>query len=96
MLDPKLATGRTVFIVKDPSKGSFPTNYRPITCLSSVYKLLTGILRLLLYRYFDCNSFIPPQQKGCPQRSKRAKDHLLVDKMIMTDAKWGHKNLFMA
>jgi len=49
ILDPKLATGRTVLIAKDPSKGSVPINYRPITCLSSVYKFLTGILRL---RYF--------------------------------------------
>ena len=96
MLDPKLATGRTVLIIKDPNKGSVPTNYRPITCLSSVYKLLTGILRLLLYRHFDFNCFIPSQQKGCTQRSKGTKDHLLVDKMIMTDAKRGHKNLFMS
>ena len=61
-----------------------------------MYKLLTGILRLLLYRYFDCNSFIQSQQKGCTQKSKGAKDHLLVDKMIMTDAKRGHKNLFIS
>ena len=83
-LDPKLATGRTVLIIKDPKRGNIPTNYRPITCLSLVYKLLTGILRHLSYRHLDSNGFIPSQQKGCTQKSKGTKDYLLVDKMLIT------------
>ena len=35
-LHPKLATGRTVLIIKDSKRGNIPTNYRPRTCLSSV------------------------------------------------------------
>ena len=30
-----LTSGRTVLILKDPSKGNIPSNYRPITCLPS-------------------------------------------------------------
>jgi len=59
-----LVTGRTVLIVKDPLKGSIPSNYRQITCLSVVWKFLTSALRLVLYRHLDSVSAIPFQQKG--------------------------------
>ena len=39
-----LTSGRTVLIPKDPSKGNIPSNYRPITCLPIMCKLLTGMI----------------------------------------------------
>jgi hypothetical protein len=36
-----LTTGRTVLIQKDSSKGNAASNYRPITCLSILWKTLT-------------------------------------------------------
>jgi len=95
-LEPGLVAGRTVLVLKDKLKGSIPSNYRPITCLSVVWKFLTGILRALLYAYLTDNGLIPIQQKGCTQNSKGTKDHLLVDMMLMNDAKIRHRNLFMA
>ena len=38
-----LTLGKTVVIMKDPLKGSVASNYRPIACLSLMWKLLTGI-----------------------------------------------------
>jgi len=63
-LDPKLATGRTVLIIKDLKRGNIPTNYRPITCLSQVYKLLTGILRHLSYKHLDSNDLSLPNKRN--------------------------------
>ena len=37
-----LTQGRTV--MQDPQQGPIPSNYRPITCLSTTWKLLSGIL----------------------------------------------------
>ena len=39
-----LTKGTTYLIIKDKSKGNDVTNYRPITCLSLLWKLFTGIL----------------------------------------------------
>ena len=37
-----------------------------------------------------------PNKRDAHKKSKGTKDHLLVDKMLMTDAKQRHKNLFMS
>ena len=39
-----MVRGRTVLIQKDPAKGAHASNYRPITCLPMMWKLLTGIM----------------------------------------------------
>ena len=36
-----MTKGRTTLIQKDPSKGTAPNNYRPITCLPMMWKILT-------------------------------------------------------
>ena len=36
--------GRTVLCQKDPRKGNTADNYRPITCLPLMWKLLTGVI----------------------------------------------------
>ena len=39
-----LTRGRTSLIQKDKSKGNVASNYRPITCLPLMWKLLTGVI----------------------------------------------------
>ena len=95
-IDQSLVTGKTVLIVKDHSKGNIPSNYRPITCLSTVWKFLTSVLRLVLYRHLDSVSAIPFQQKGGTYNAKGSKDHLIVDRFVMSEAKRRRKNLYMA
>ena len=50
-----LTKGRTVLIQKDKAKGNIVSNYRPITCLLLVWKLLTGILEDEIYDYLERN-----------------------------------------
>ncbi|XP_069989433.1 uncharacterized protein [Penaeus vannamei] len=50
-----MTTGRTVLIQKDKSNGRIPGNYRPITCLPIVWKLLTFILSVEIYRHLEDN-----------------------------------------
>ena len=38
-----LTQGWTVLIMKDPQKGTIPPKYQPITCVSTTWKLLSGI-----------------------------------------------------
>ena len=44
-----ITKGKTTLIQKDPSKGTAPNNYRPITCLSMMWKILTAQIKEKIY-----------------------------------------------
>ncbi|MEO1255298.1 MAG: reverse transcriptase family protein, partial [Bacteroidota bacterium] len=91
-----MTLGRTSLIQKDKNKGTIPTNYRPITCLPIMWKLLTGIISDRLYEYLEETHTIPYQQKGGRRKCRGTKDQLLIDKMIMKNSKRRKTNLSMA
>ena len=91
-----MTTGRTSLVQKDKNKGNIPTNYRPITCLPTMWKLLTSIISERLYTYLEETSTIPNQQKGCKRNCRGTKDQLIIDKMIMKNCKRRKTNLSMA
>ena len=82
-----MVTGKTVLCVKDVAKGNAVDNFRPITCLPLLWKLLTGIIADDLYSYLEQASFLPWEQKGCRRGSRGTKDQLLIDKMILKNCK---------
>ena len=91
-----MTRGRTVLCQKDHSKGNAVDNYRPISCLPLMWKLLTGVIAESMYECLERNNVLPKEQKGCRRKSRGTKDQLLIDKMILQDCKKGHKNLAMA
>ena len=44
-----MTKGKTTLNQKDPSKGTAPNNYRPITCLPMMWKILTAQIREKIY-----------------------------------------------
>ena len=70
-----LTLGRTVLVVKDVNKGMNPAKFRPITCLPTVWKLLTSILAEELYDHLSRRNLIPFEQKGCARSSRGPKDY---------------------
>ena len=91
-----MTLGRTSLIQKDKNKGNAASNYRPITCLPIMWKLLTGIISERLYIYLEETNTIPHQQKGCRRKCRGTKDQLLIDKMVMKNSKRRKTNLSMA
>ena len=91
-----MTTGVTSLIQKYQEKGNAVGNFRPITCLPLMWKLLTGIMSEELYTYLEDTNTIPKEQKGCRRKCKGTKDHLLIDKMIMRNCKRRKTNLSMA
>ena len=87
--------GRTTLILKDPSHPLNPANYRPITCLPTLWKLLTSIISEGIYKHLETHNLIPWQQKGCKKKSYGTKDQLLIDKLITNHAKKHHRHLRM-
>ena len=91
-----LTYGRTVLCVKDRSKGNAASNFRPISCLPLMWKLLTGMLSEQLYKHVDTNDMLPSEQKGCRKETRGTKDQLLIDRMVLKNCKRRHTNLAMA
>ena len=87
--------GRTTLIIKNPDEPQKESNYRPITCLPTIWKLLTSIIADEIYLFLDTNKLIPWQQKGNKRKSHGTKDQLLIDKLITNLAKKKKRNLRM-
>lgn len=90
-----LTYGKTVLCQKDRSKGSAVDNYRPISCLPLMWKLLTGVFSDQLYNYLESEKILPEEQKGCKRNTRGTKDQLLIDKAVLRDCKKRHTNLAM-
>jgi Reverse transcriptase (RNA-dependent DNA polymerase) len=90
-----MTQGRTVLLQKDKAKGSAVDNYRPITCLPTMWKLLSGILNDEIRSHLEENGIIPREQKGCRPNCRGTKDHLLTDKAIVKNCKRRKTNLHM-
>ena len=88
--------GKTVLCLKDPSKGNAVDNFRPISCLPLMWKLMTGIIAESMYDYLESERILPEEQKGCKRNSRGTKDQLLIDKTILKDCKRRHTNMAMA
>ena len=87
--------GRTVLCQKDPVKGNAVENFRPITCLLLMWKLLTGIISEDRYCFVENENLLPEEQKGCTRKSRVTKDQLLIDKTILKDCRKRRANLAM-
>ena len=65
-----LTRARTSLLQKDKNKSNVVNNYRPITCLSLMWKLLTGIIADQIYAHLDQEKLLPEEQKGCRKGSR--------------------------
>ena len=70
--------------------------YRPICCLSTTYKLLTGIIADSIYEHLDRGNFLEEEQKGCIRNRMGTKDQLLINKTVLEHARRSQRNLSMA
>ena len=70
--------------------------YRPICCLPTTYKLLTGIISERLYDHLSKNDLLSEQQKGCIKDCLGTKDQLLLNKAILENCRRRATNLWMA
>ena len=76
-----LTNGATYLLPKNDETKN-PMNYRPITCLPTMYKILTSILSARAYKHLTSNNLLPVEQKGCSKGSYGCKGQLLINKAI--------------
>ena len=68
--------GRTVLCQKNRVKRNSVENFRPITCLPVMWKLLTGIISGDMCCFMENEILLSEQQKDCRRKSKRMKDQI--------------------
>ena len=90
-----LTDGLTILLSKTEETKN-PKNYRPITCLPTMYKVLASILADRTYSFLSNHQLLPSEQKGCRGESYGCKDQLLVNKMILEACRTRKKNLSTA
>ena len=82
-------------VYKRFKKGNAADNFRPISCLPVMWKLMTGTIAEHIYEPLEENGLLPEEQKGCRKQSRGTKDQLLIDKAVLKDCKERHTNLTM-
>ena len=90
-----LTTGRTTLIPKK-SETRNPSNYRPITCLPIIYKILTSVITSRMNHHIQAFNIIPAEQKGNASNTFGTIDQLSINKMIMEEAKKKKRNISTA
>ena len=91
-----MTKGKTTLIQKHPSIGTAPNNYRPITFLPMMWKILTAQIRDKIYYSLTSRGLFPDEQKRCRKRSRGTAELLYIDQHILNESKIRRKNLAMA
>ena len=88
-------TGRTVLLPKTKDL-SDEKNYRPITCLNTSYKILTGLIAKYMRDHALVNKIWDEGQLGAVEGVLGTVDQLIIDRCIMEEVKQYHRNLAVA
>lgn len=91
-LPPFLTQGIT-FIKPKNNNTNNPANYRPITCLPTLYKIITSLISQKIYSHLIDNNILTNEQKGCRKQSQGCKEQLIIDQTITQQAVKEQRNL---
>ena len=87
---------KTTLIQKDPSKETAPNNYRSITCLPMMWKILTAQIREQIHYSLTSRGWFPDEQKGCRKGYRGTAELVNMVQHILNERKTRQKNLAMA
>ena len=91
-----MTKGRATLIQKDPSKRTAPNNYRLITCLPMMWKILTVQIREEIYDSLTSHGLFLDEEKGCCKGTRGIAELLYIDQHILNESKTRRKNLVIA
>ena len=90
-----ITKGRTTLIKKDPNKETFQNNYRPITCLPMIWKILPTQIRDEIYYSLTSRGLFPDEQEGCCKGTRGTAELFHIEQHILNERKTRRKNLAM-
>ncbi|KAL0803287.1 hypothetical protein ABMA28_017234 [Loxostege sticticalis] len=83
---PKFLTKGTTYMLPKRSNTEDPSQYRPITCLPTLYKLITSCITNKLNTHIENNNILAEEQKGCRRNHMGCKEQLVIDSIILKHA----------
>jgi hypothetical protein len=93
---PDWITTGTNYLLPKSGASKAVRNYRPIMCLTTMYKTLTGIIARRISTHLEDQDILPAEQKGCHPGSKGCKVQPMTSKAIYKECKRRKKNLSIA
>ena len=63
-----------ILLMKNKKAGAIPSNYRPIICPCTTFKLMTAIIADAIQNHMYKYNLIPEEQKGNQRNSHRQDD----------------------
>jgi hypothetical protein len=90
-----LAHGITYLKPKD-SDTKNPSKYIPITCLPTIYKIMTSCIKVIIYDHCQKLNILNEEQKGCVKECFGCKEQLIIDTVIMEQARKNNRNIYTA
>jgi len=93
---PDWLTAGITYLIPKSGDSKEVGNYRPITCLTTMHKILTGVIAKRISTHLEELSLLPAEQNGCHPGSKGRKDQSMVSETIYEDCRRRNKNLNIA
>ena len=90
-----MVRGKTVLILKERCTGK-SDQFRPIACLNTSYKLLTGAMADILLEHVFELGILPAEQKALRKETRGCLDALAVDMVIAEEARRDKSSLSVA
>ncbi|XP_050561144.1 uncharacterized protein LOC126912570 [Spodoptera frugiperda] len=87
-----IATGITYMLPKAKHSPQ-PSQYRPITCLPTIYKILTSAITIKINSHIERHKIMAEEQKGCRRGHMGCKEQLIIDSTIHKHATSKNRNL---
>ncbi|XP_008475797.1 uncharacterized protein LOC103512788, partial [Diaphorina citri] len=92
LLPESFTKGVTYMIPKNKNTHD-PGNFRPITCLPTMYKLLSSIIKTKIYQHVRENHILAEEQNGIRKKARGSKELLVLDSIVTKHAKLKKRNL---
>lgn len=89
-----LSKGRTFLLPKNNNTED-PSQYRPITCLPTLYKIITSVIANRIYKHLEQFNILSEEQKGCRRHHMGCKEQLIIDSTILKHIQKSKKDLFI-
>ena len=87
--------GRTVLIGKKNKILDRPEHFRPITCLSIIYKIQASLVNTVLRSHIFSNNIWPFEQLGTMEKTLGAKEAIIFDRVINREVRMYKRNLYV-
>nr|CAH7720376.1 unnamed protein product [Callosobruchus chinensis] len=90
---PKFLNQGITYIKPKNADTKNPANYRPITCLPTFYKIITATICRRIEQHLNAKQHLDRKTKRMYKTSQGCKEQLIIDSVVMKQARKEHRNL---